>query len=446
MNKVRNITILAILAVISLQGLWLYSMHTSYLAEQKLAVEKYFSTAIEKEIVLRNGGSGRPFVTVKSKEFMTPREIASYKGDTIRLSTPKQAGVAKSFLGIIVQVKQDSYMALGQPLNLFILDSLFVADFGQTYPHVILSYNKNNTIQETIGSIKSNQLCNIQTDTIPIGTKGLQSVQLKMEIPLSGFIVKMIYIFISSVLFILIALYGLCYQFFVIRKKEELILKKETRVNGIIHDLKAPLNGVLALLEWLKKGEPDISKQQMIEDGKGNLHSLVLDIESLLMTAGADKKQISLNKENINLQMLANKAKLELDRRYEGKKHTITIDNQLPQTCVVVADAFYIGNVFINLIENALKYSNEKVNITVTLSLGKKEVIVSVADNGWGIARQYQKKIFTQFYQVPQENRKTIGYGIGLVYVKYIIQAHGGVLKLNSAEGYGSNFYFNLPL
>ncbi|MEG2850029.1 MAG: ATP-binding protein, partial [Bacteroidales bacterium] len=60
--------------------------------------------------------------------------------------------------------------------------------------------------------------------------------------------------------------------------------------------------------------------------------------------------------------------------------------------------------------------------------------------------RQYQKKIFTQFYQVPQENRKTIGYGIGLVYVKYIIQAHGGVLKLNSAEGYGSNFYFNLPL
>lgn len=377
---------------------------------------------------------------------MTPEEIASHKGDTIRLSTRTQAGVGKSFLEILVQTQQDAFMASNRLLNLSVLDSIFTADFGQLYPHIILSYNHQNEIQETTGSLKLNQSYNIQTDLIPIGTKGLQSIQLRMEVPLSGFILKMIHILLSSVLFILIALLGLCYQFIVIRQKEALLRKRETSINGIIHDLKSPLNGILALLRWLKKGEPNASKQQMIEEGKENVQLLVTDIESLLMTARADRKKILLTKEQINLAALANKAKQELDRLYEEKEHTITIDNQLPATCIVKADAYYMSNVLRNLMENALKYSNQGVKITVTLSFNGKEVLVSVTDTGWGIAKQYQKKLFMQFYQVPHENKKITGYGIGLAYVKYIILAHGGTIKLHSTEGAGSTFYFNLPL
>lgn len=445
MNKIRNITFLAIIAVICLQTIWVQSMYKSYLVEQELTTKKSFITAIEKEVTLRSRFSLKN-LTISSKGSMTPEEIATHKGDTIMIGNPKRGDVAKSFLEALVQIRQDMLLALNHPTDLSILDSLFVDEFNADFPRLILSYNAEEKVQETTGELYLNQSCDISTEMIPIGTKGLQFLQLKMDVPLSGFIREMIYILAASALLILIALYGLCYQFAVIRQKEALLLKRETSVNGIIHDLKAPLNGVLMLLDWLKKGEPDESKRQLMETGKGNVQALVEDIESLLVTARGDRKEIVLDKTQVDLGALARKVKQELDLLYQEKAHGVTIEDQLPVGFMVRGDGYYLGNVFRNLIENALKYSNEGVEIRVVLSLDGKHVKVAVVDNGWGIAKVHQKKIFTQFYQVPHKSGKNSGYGVGLAYVKYIILAHGGTLKLESNEHIGSKFYFNLPI
>ena len=112
-----------------------------------------------------------------------------------------------------------------------------------------------------------------------------------------------------------------------------------------------------------------------------------------------------------------------------------------------LADQLYIENAIKNLIENALKYSNDGVKIQIKIVEISQGIQIEVKDNGWGIAPQHQKKLFTQFYQVPRdEDKLRRGYGIGLAQAKYIIEEHQGEIKVSSEENKGSLFTFTVPL
>ena len=113
----------------------------------------------------------------------------------------------------------------------------------------------------------------------------------------------------------------------------------------------------------------------------------------------------------------------------------------------LMLDPLYVRNVIRNLVENALKYSDDGVQIIIRISKKENQAIFTVKDNGWGIAPKYQKKIFTQFFQVPREQMAhQRGYGIGLAYTKYIIEAHGGNISVESIPGKGSLFICKFPL
>ena len=113
----------------------------------------------------------------------------------------------------------------------------------------------------------------------------------------------------------------------------------------------------------------------------------------------------------------------------------------------LMLDPLYVRNVIRNLVENALKYSDDGVQMIIRISKKETQAIFTVKDNGWGIAPKYQKKIFTQFFQVPREQMAhQRGYGIGLAYTKYIIEAHGGSISVESIPGKGSIFICKFPL
>lgn len=136
-----------------------------------------------------------------------------------------------------------------------------------------------------------------------------------------------------------------------------------------------------------------------------------------------------------------------MDALYRVKPHHIKIVNELPESLRILADGMYIENVIRNLVENALKYSDDGVMVRIILYVASNMLQVSVQDNGWGIAPEYQKKLFQQFYQVPrEEERIRKGYGIGLAQSKYIIDEHKGMIKVESDEGKGSIFTFAIPL
>lgn len=244
-----------------------------------------------------------------------------------------------------------------------------------------------------------------------------------------------------------IACAGLYIQLGEIRRKDNLLRRREATINGTIHDLKSPLNGVVTMLSWFKGTEKDPARREMIEKGLGNVKYLVHTIESLLMVARQEKHRIVLNKTDIDILALTEQAKQELAFLYPEKTKRVRVVNQLPEKCVVHADAMYIENVIRNFLENALKYSDNDVEVTVTLAVKGERLVVSVKDTGWGIPRNCLKRLFTQFYQVPRDaDRERKGYGIGLAQARYIIQEHRGEIRVTSEENQGSTFSFTLPI
>ena len=114
---------------------------------------------------------------------------------------------------------------------------------------------------------------------------------------------------------------------------------------------------------------------------------------------------------------------------------------------IVVADRSHIESIFINLIENALKYSDKQPVIVLTTWCEKGMLAVSVSDNGIGISKKNLKHIFDEFYRVTKGNvHDNKGYGLGLNYVRKIVELHGGEVKVKSVLGEGSTFTVYIPM
>lgn len=264
---------------------------------------------------------------------------------------------------------------------------------------------------------------------------------------MSGFIRHQWWTLALSVCFMGIVLVCLFYQVTEIRRKSELLRKREEGVNGTIHDLKAPLNSVITMLSWFRMTEAEPRKKEMVELCRAGVRQAIYNIEALLLTARKDRQKIVLHKKPIDISALTNTIKKELDLLYQDKPHTIEVEYKLQEGLLVNADRMYMENVMRNLVENALKYSDDGVVVKLTFGVKNNKMHVWVEDNGWGIEPKFRKKLFTQFYQVPRrEEQMQKGYGIGLAQVKYIIQAHGGEIRLLNTEGKGCVFTFTLPL
>lgn len=136
----------------------------------------------------------------------------------------------------------------------------------------------------------------------------------------------------------------------------------------------------------------------MVENATAQTRNLVNDIEALLITARRDKQKIILQKTETDLLQLIECARESISIQYVGKPHKITLESDFDEVKLML-DPLYVTNIIRNLLENALKYSNEGVSVIIKVRKEKNKVVLSVEDNGWGIERKYQKKIFTQFFK-----------------------------------------------
>ena len=453
MKRTIIIVIISTIAVFSLQGLWMRSMYQAYTYQTMEKIETAMGICIGKEIAYRQ--KEQPFKDPKNPTFvykrakdMTPEERSSLKGDTLNYNELSSKNIGNNIYEVLLQIKQDRLIEKKKYIQSHTLDSLFQAELQKEKietDYCILIYNQDTTIVGQTGTLDATSAEASSTCLFPIGTKGMQFVQVKADIGLSVFLRQMLYILMASAIMVVVILNSVAYLMVVIRRKERLFRQREANVNGTVHDLKSPLNGIVTLLGFLRNKQTDPTTQTLMDGTIRQAKHLIGDIEALLVTARRDRQQIHLQKKETDLVQLVEQAKESLSANYTGKGHRILVDSEQP-TMKLEADALYITNIIRNLLENALKYSDEGVIIQVRIRQDEAHTYLEVEDNGWGIERKYHRKIFQQFFQVPNDKEvRRRGYGVGLAYSYYIMEAHGGTIRVKSEPGKGSTFTCVLP-
>lgn len=452
MKKVIYISLLAGIITICLQGVWVYNIYNVYISERMQSTENILLESIKEELTLRSFSRAHnpnaPKIVMKSAKDMTPEEKSKLQGDTINLTDIRRKRIGDNIYDYIMQKEQDGLIKNKNFLHLTKLDSLFSKkslEDSLILNYNIILYDKDTTRIKHIGTFPFNCAKGKFTQLYPIGTKGFQFIQVQADFPLSDFIKTMLWILIESVLMVGIVIGCVIFLAITVKRKDELFKQREASVNGTVHDLKSPLNGVIAMLSYVKTKENDAVTLNLLNRTIKQTKNLASDIDALLITARKNRQKVYLQKEKVDLMELIAEVKANIAVQYD-KPHTLNIHSSF-DSLTVYADPLYMTNVIRNLVENALKYSDENVDIDINVSKEKDMAVFTVSDTGWGIEKKYHKKIFTQFFQIPRENIiHQRGYGIGLAFVKYIIEAHNGKISLKSQPGKGSTFTCKIPL
>ena len=251
----------------------------------------------------------------------------------------------------------------------------------------------------------------------------------------------------SSLVLLLVILF-FAYTLFVILKQKHLSEIQKDFINNMTHEFKTPISTIAVSTEVLKN--PDIVNQPerllnyttIIE--KENIR-LKHQVERVLQMAKLDKEDIGLKKERVDVHQIIRDAIHNSSLPLQEKKGVIRCELHAEHP-VVNADRLHLTNVLYNLIDNAIKYCSGTPEIVIATVNANNYFWIEVKDNGLGVARENHKKIFQKFYRVPTGNVHDVkGFGLGLHYVKSVVQAHRGTIKIESALDCGSVFRISLP-
>jgi two-component system phosphate regulon sensor histidine kinase PhoR len=249
---------------------------------------------------------------------------------------------------------------------------------------------------------------------------------------------------ISFIVFIFFA-----YAVYVVLRQKKLSEMKTDFINNMTHELKTPISSISLSSEVLLK--PDISQQperlnRYAELIFNEVRRLRLQVDKVLQLATLEKEKVDIRKDVLDIHDLITKAvnTLELANENVG----LSLETQLNATkSRIIGDEVHISNVIFNLLDNAVKYSEEKPEIIVRTSSDSSFISISVTDRGIGIPKKSIPHIFDKFYRVPKGNLHDVkGFGLGLYYVKQMVERHGGKIEVKSQEDAGSEFIFKLPL
>lgn len=230
------------------------------------------------------------------------------------------------------------------------------------------------------------------------------------------------------------------------RKLDEM---KTDFINNMTHEIKTPLATISLACEMLEDetvNSDASTRRNFINIISNENRRMRILIETLLQSAKMSGKKFTLNPKEIDLNSIVESCIHNFQLTIETRKGTIeahlgTIDG------ILFADELHITNMLHNLIDNAIKYSEQTPHITITTRSEAGFAILEVADNGIGIAKEDQKHIFEKFYRVSTGDVHNVkGFGIGLNYVSQVVALHKGHITLASELGQGSTFTISLPL
>jgi two-component system phosphate regulon sensor histidine kinase PhoR len=235
----------------------------------------------------------------------------------------------------------------------------------------------------------------------------------------------------------------------VIIRQKRLSEVKTDFINNMTHELKTPISTIGLSAEMIMRTDFTDDDEKLkkyagiiFKENKRLEHQ----VERVLKVAKLEKDKISLSKEKFDVHELLEEAKDNFLFNQNESGGTIELVMKASEECIQ-ADPVHISNVVYNLIDNAIKYCKKTPEITIRTNADKKWFYLEVEDNAIGMKREDIKMIFDKFYRVPTGNLHDVkGFGLGLHYVKLIIEEHEGTINVKSTLGKGSVFLIRLPV
>ena len=254
-------------------------------------------------------------------------------------------------------------------------------------------------------------------------------------------------VILISTLLIIIVIGTFIYSIRVINNQKKTTQIRTDFINNMTHELKTPIATIGLACEALK--DKNISLNMKMENKFLNTidrenERLGKLVETVLQNTISDKGTPELKLEIFNLEEIINKAIKSIEIAFDKQNGRIETDF-MALNKIVEADKLHITNVIYNLLDNSLKYTEKTPHVIISTRDVIGGIVIRMKDNGIGIAKNNHEKVFEKLYRVPTGDVHNVkGFGLGLSYVKSIIELHQGTIKVESKIGYGSTFLLNL--
>lgn len=284
---------------------------------------------------------------------------------------------------------------------------------------------------------------------VPININDSIGIQIELLNINDYFIKDSGIIIISSFIILLLLIWCIAKQVSLIRIQRKTMQMRKDFTYAMVHDMKTPLSTIILGMGFLEQEKVDNDKEL-----KGKYHRILKDeaqrlmglVSKILTISKLEEGKLEMNKEEVELLPMIE----DLEEKFTTKAtKPLTFRNNI-EAGTVFADAEYFGEAISNLIDNAIKYSKDNIEIEVSSKMTAAGTVISVRDNGIGISKKDQKVIFDKFERASASGRTfkkngPSGFGLGLNYVLQVIEAHGGIVGVDSEVGKYSEFTLLLP-
>ena len=281
----------------------------------------------------------------------------------------------------------------------------------------------------------------------PLGVDGETVCRVELPNPNRSFLREMGWIIASSAIILILLCFAFVYLLRTMFRQKSVEEMRIDFTHNITHELKTPIAVAYAandaMLNFSADSDP-ARREEYLKIVQSQLDNLSEMVEKILSMSVGEESSLKLRRSEVTLKPLLERILADYEIKSD-KPIRVELDIT-PGNLTVNADKFHMANILGNLVDNAVKYSGESVEISI--SAGKKDAgtEITVADNGIGIPNSALGRIFDKFYRVPTGNTHNVkGFGLGLYYTRMIIEGHGGTISVRSREGKGTVFTIKLP-
>lgn len=419
--------------ILVLQVLWLCSVYTSLQRNVYKECNSILLKSIRRELSIRfqRAPKGTEIVSVSIP------------------SNSEQNDLAPEIIPL-----NEGLLKLGFDVSVYDIDSISSSLLKEIDVVSPISINRIDIRNKKILSASNSQVdVNswglIKSKIIPITSNNLEGIQMVLVSPYRLFLRQMGLLILVTMLIVSFVVFCIVYQFRIISHMNKIFKIREDFSYAMIHDMKTPLTTIVMTLNLLHtgrlEGKPE-RKEKYFQIAENEADHLLTLTNKVLTISKLEQHKLDMKKEEIELAPMVDRL---VDKFTAKADKPIRFVKDL-QATEVYADEEYLEEVLDNLIDNAVKYSKESVEITLSSSCNDSHTILIVRDNGIGISEKDQKVVFNKFERGAAGRRKrkqgASGFGLGLHFVQQVVEAHGGSIFVNSSEGLYTEFVISLPL